>query len=57
MAWFIRVSDCMSTQLGQFKLYGPWTGPQNFGFPSTLMDKGYHSFLEILIPLLYFYII
>ena len=45
-----------STQ-DQFKLYSPWAGPQNFGFPSTLMDKGYHSFLEILYPLLYFYII
>ena len=31
-------------------------GPQNFEFLTTLRDKGYHTFLETLFSLLYFYV-
>ena len=35
-------------------VHGP--RPQNFEFPTTRGDKGYHIFLETLAPLLYFYL-
>ena len=37
-----------------FLVHGP--GPQNFEFLTTLRDKGYHTFLETLLLLLYFYV-
>ena len=48
-----RVSTLLSSNFFQL-VHEP--GPQNFEFLTTLRDKGYHTFLETLFSLLYFYV-